>query len=375
MTLRPLLATLLLLAACPRRDNVGPPDPPGDPYPGREQSLRGLLLRELEIEVEEGYDIPTFDLAVPATAVSRQVGAVHIGVGPEELAYGTKGSVDRWPLLPLDADGMPLDEAKGKRLEMHLSDDLTAAWVFDEVSYRFPGCVVLDRAGGDNTYKTAALPLRMTALYIRDGERWVEVLEHLSYPQRIGDLVDHADGPVGGKLRNGVDPRARPMEAPIKVLQRALAVDLTDEERAQVFSSDPDALALWPDPEQELRGGAVTAAAGLATSFDAEQIAIESWRIGMSPDPTGGVGGGSIAWAAVTIKVDVPKVVGDDVTTVTLRLRATFVMERRTTNGVTTWQVVQSHVSSPVSAPALIGTIAPVGGGNGPPWQRACEGT
>jgi hypothetical protein len=365
----------LLLAACPRKDPPQPPELPGDPYPGREQSLRGLLLRELEIEVAESYDIPTFELAVPSTAVSSRVGAVHIGVGPEELAAGVKGSVDRWPLLPLDPDGNPLDEAMSKRLEMHLSDDLTAAWVFDEVSYRFPGCVVHDYETGLDTYKTATVPLRMTAVFIRDGERWVLVLEHLSYPQRIGELVADADKLTGSKLRNGVDPRAKQMEAPIKVLQRAVAVDTTPEERARVFSSDRAALALWPDPEQELRGGAVVEAAGLAAAFDAEKIELESWRIGMSPDPTGGVGGGSIAWAAVTLKLTARRVAGDDIETVPIRLRATFVLERRDVDGAPTWQVVQSHVSAPVSAPALIGTIAPVGGGNRPPWQRACDGT
>jgi len=370
-----VLATMLLLAACPRRDGAAPPEPPDDPYPGREQSLRGLLLRELEIEVQEGYDIPTFELAVPGTAVSSRVGAVHIGVGPEEVTAGVKGAVDRWPLLPLDLDGIPLDEVRSKRLEMHLSNDLTAAWVFDEISYRFPGCVVHDADGAEDFYKIATVPLRMTAVFVRDGERWVEVLEHLSYPQRIGELVAGADGLTGVKLRNGVDPRARPMEAPIKALQRAVAVDLSSEERARLFASDRGALALWPDPEQELRGGAVVEAAGLAASFDAEKIELESWRIGMSPDPTGGVGGGSIAWAAVTLKLTARRVAGDEIETVPLRLRATFVLERRDVDGAQVWQVVQSHVSAPVSAPALIGTIAPVGGGSGPPWQRACDGT
>ena len=58
-----------------------------------------------------------------------------------------------------------------------------------------------------------------------------------------------------------------------------------------------------------------------------------------------------------------------------LRLRATFVLQRYDVGGKQTWQVVQSHVSAPLSPAALIGTVAPVGGGQAPPWQRTCEGT
>lgn len=378
MTLRSaVLAISVLLAACPRGDAAGPPELPGDPYPGREQSLRGLLLRELEVEVVEGYTIPTFDLAVPGTAVSSRVGAVHVGVGPAELAAGIKGSVDRWPLLPLDLDGAPLDEAQSKRLEMHLSEDLTAAWVFDEVSYRFPGCVVTGRDGALDTYKIATVPLRLTAVFVRDGERWVQVLEHLSYPQRVADLIAGASEfkPPGPALRNGLDPRAKPMTVPKELVQRAIAVDLGAEERTRIFASDRDALAIWPDPEHELRGGSVVSSVSLAEAFDATKTELKSYRMGMSPDPTGGVGGGSVAWAAITFELTARRVTDEgDVIPVKLDLRASYVMERREVDGTPTWQLVQSHVSSPVSAPALIGTFAPVGGGR-PPWQRECEGT
>ncbi len=371
---------LLALAGCPNRGQVGGNEPPGDPYPGREQSLRGLLLRELEIEMIEGYDLPTFETAVPPTAVSSKVGAVHLGVGPDDITAGKLLSIDRWPLLPLDDSGFRLDDARSKHLEMKLSSDLTAAWVADEVSYRVPGC----RAGEDD-YKSAVLPLRLTAVFVRDGERWVEVLEHISYPQPVAELVDRATGrATGKKMRNGRDPRPAVQE-PIGVLQRALAVDLPDDERALLFASDHDALAMWPDPAHELRGSAVLSAASLTRSFDARTIKLETWRIGMSPDPTGGVGGGSLAWVAATLLLEIDRPHGDEVEKVKLRLRGTFVLERRSLEGGPRWQIVQSHVSAPVDDPVLISAIS--GSGSQlpddedadeeavvPPWEQDCGG-
>jgi hypothetical protein len=362
-----------LCAGCPGNRRGGAAEPPGDPYPGREQSLSGILLRELEVEVLEGLDLPTFETAVPPTAVSSRVGAVHIGVGPDDVTSprpGSSGQVDRWPLLPVDEVGGRLDVAESKRLEMHLARDLTAAWTVDEVSYRIPGCL-----GRDGAYKVAVVPLRMTTLYVRDGERWVAVLEHLSYPQRIAELVERADKPRGKKLFNGRDPRPE-IEGPIAVLRRAIDPDLGDEERAVVFASGRDALAIWPDPEQELRRGAVLSGASLGQVLDATSIELESWRVGMSPDPTGGVGGGSVAWLAGTLEVHARRADGDSVAAVPLRLRATFVLEQREVAGAMRWQVVQSHVSAPIDDTALMAAVMGTSAveGDSAPWQRPCEG-
>jgi hypothetical protein len=364
-------------AACSGGSNGGRVEPPSDPYPGREQSLSGVLLRELEVEVLEGYDLPTFETAVPATAVSSRVGAVHIGVGPEDVEIGrqgTQGSIDRWPLLPVDELGGRLDEVESKRLEMHLARDLTTAWTFDEISYRIPGCV--DRDGG---YKTIVIPLRVTSLFVRDGERWVAVLEHISYPQRISELVERADGPVGEKLGQRRDPRPE-IAAPIAALQRAIDPAITDADRALLWASTDDALALWPDPDQELRRGAVVSGASLAQAFDAASVELESWRFGMSPDPNGGVSGGSVAWVAATLKVGARRDRGDVTETVPLRLRASFVLEQRTVDvgggSALQWQVVQAHVSSPVDDPILMARSVGESAASGPPtWQRPCEGT
>lgn len=369
-----LVAALAVLAGCPPERRAAGPEVPGDPYPGREQSLRGVLVRELEVEVLEGYDLPSFDTVVPPTAVSSRVGGVHVGVGPDDVSYpdvGTPASVDRWPLLPADELGGRLDEVESKRLELHLARDLSAAWVVDEVSYRVPGCVARD--GG---YKTIVIPLRMTALFVRDGERWVPVLEHLSYPQRIATLVDEAGKPRGKRLRNGRDPRPE-VDAPLAAVRRAVDPALPPAERARLFASGEDALALWPDPQQELRAGAVLGGASLATAFDAAAIEVERWRVGMSPDPTGGVGPGSVAWVAATLRVDARRARGDDVEVVPLRLRGTFVLERRAVDGGEQWQIVQSHVSAPLDDRELLETVLGPSAilGDAPPWRRPCEGS
>lgn len=360
-----IFAAVALGAGCPQKTHE-PVAPPSDPYPGREQSLMGLLRRDLEVEVLEGYDLPTFETAVPATAVSSRVGAVHIGVGPDDVTAGVVTSVDRWPLLPVDDIGARLDHVESKRLEMHLARDLTAAWTFDEISYRIPGCL-----GKDGQYKETVIPLRMTSLYVRDGERWVSVLEHISYPQRTADLVERAGKVAVGKhLRNGEDLRPE-IKAPLQAVVRAIDPALSPADRAALFSADDDALALWPDPNDELRQGAILDAATLATTFDAAKIKLESWRVAMSPDPTGGVGAGSVAWVAGTLLVDARRPRGDDVENVTLRLRATFVLEKRDGR----WQIVQSDVSAPIDDDALLrAVLGDSGGGDTQPWQRTCEG-
>jgi ketosteroid isomerase-like protein len=354
-----------LCAGCPRKGGDGTVEPPSDPYPGREQSVRGLLLRDLEIEVLDGYDLPTFETAVPATAVSSRVGAVHIGVGPGDITAGKVGSIDRWPLLPVDDIGERLDVAESKRLELHLSRDFSVAWTFDEISYRIPGCL-----GRDGAYKQVVIPLRMTQVYVRDGERWVPVLEHLSYPQRTAALVDRVGGLLGKKMRNGRDPRPE-VDAPLQAIVHALDPAITQAQRDAAFSSADDALAMWPDPNDELRRSAVVNGASLAAVYDATKVTVESWRIGMSPDPTGGVGGGSVAWMAATLRVDGRRAHGDAVEAAPLRLRATFVLEQRDGH----WEIVQSHVSSPIEDDALLAAVlGSAASGDTPAWQRPCDG-
>ncbi len=366
------VAVAFAAAGCPGKKQAGPVALPGDPDPGREGNLRGLLTRELEIEVLEGYESPTFETEVPWSAVSARVGGVHVGVGPDDLEAGRGRTVDRWPLLPVDDIGGRLDEVRSKRLELHLSEDLSAAWIADEVSYRVPGCLARD-----GTYKTSVVPLRLTGLFVRDGERWVQVMEHLSYPQRVSELVDGAEGLRGKKLRKALDPRPA-VRVPLDVVMRAVAANLPEPQRAQWFAADRQALALWPDPEQELRGSAVIGAASLARSFDARAVTLETWRVGMSPDPGGGVAEGSVAWVAGTLRVEVEREIDGKDAVIELRLRATFVLEHREdpAGGARRWQIVQSHVSSPVDDEALVGTVrgGQAGDGGALPWDRPCEG-
>jgi hypothetical protein len=357
------------LAACGGRGR-GPVPPPEDPDPGRQSNLAAILLRELEAEVLEGYATPTFDAAVPGTAVSARVGAVQLGVRPEDVYAAPLRPVERWP-LPVLIDGVRRDRVFSKRLDLRLAADLSAAWVVDELSYRVPGCTARD-----GTTRTAVIPLRFTALYVRDGERWVEVLEHVSYPRRVAELVEAAGPrPVGKAVRAGRDLRPEARE-PEQVVRRALAPELSDADRRLLFAADPGAVALWAGPEQELRGGVVLRGATLAQAFDAASVKVRQLRVGMSPDPAGGVGGGAVAWAAATLEVAARRVRGEAVETVPLRLRGTFVLERRLVDGERRWQIVQSHVSAPIDARALLTEAlgASAVAGDTWPWEHGCEG-
>src|SRR6185312_2240496 len=117
--------------------------------------------------------------------IDPKVGPARIGVGPGDILFGAEvreRASSRWPLRispPLKA------AVRSKRLDIHLSADkaASAAWTSDELSWRISFC-----------NRTAVIPLRITALYAHDGDRWVQVLEHLSFgrtptPSPDGQLV------------------------------------------------------------------------------------------------------------------------------------------------------------------------------------------
>jgi hypothetical protein len=299
-----------------------------------EQDRRLRLIAELQDEILSTYErdeLPDETPMIPPT-----VGPARIGVGPGDIYVGDDVKLrapSRWPLR---TDSATATAVRSKRLDIHLSADkqISAAWMSDEVSWRISTCG-----------RTSIIPLRMTALYAHDGDRWVQVFEHLSFgrvPEPIegvlfGREIASADVSKGGALRDD--------------LSRSLAALLSHQpDRVrQVVSFDPGhrgdddptrpapTLVIAPDPDGEWHDEEVVNA--LLVDTTAPPVAEERriGTVGRSVDTS------TIAYWVGNFVADLrprPGIAGGKV-----RLRGTFVFEKR----AGTWIVVQGHLSQPIA--------------------------
>jgi hypothetical protein len=169
---RALIGLAALAAGCP-----GPPPHPvtgSTDRPSRDEETR--LTRqydELQDDILTSYDRDE-PLEIATGMIDPRIGVVRIGAGPEDV-YLAGASASRWPI---EVDRLSRPEVRSKHLEIQIALDQTAGWMSDELSWRIRQC---DR--------TVVIPLRITALYARDGDRWVTVFEHLSFarPPNAGD--------------------------------------------------------------------------------------------------------------------------------------------------------------------------------------------
>ena len=157
---------LVLLMACQHAQ----PRPPsnvevaGTPVTDTEVERRQRMLAELQDDILSSYErdeLPDIDTEL----VDPKVGPARIGVGPGDVLFGPEvreRASSRWPIR---VDGSVKTAVRSKRLDVHLSADkpVSAAWMSDELSWRIIACG-----------RTAVVPLRITALYAHDGDRWVE---------------------------------------------------------------------------------------------------------------------------------------------------------------------------------------------------------
>jgi SnoaL-like domain len=342
-------AALIALAgvACGHRGPVETRRAVGDPFSGESSDETPVLRRELEAEVLESYERDDSQAGDDwQTAVDPALGIVHFGAGPADQVVTTHGTPPPH-LLPLGlhpgADDVrnPAcpENLRSKHLEIHLSQDAGTAWIADELS----ACVSV-------CGKQALIPLRLSAVYVRGGERWVLAAEHLSYPQTAAALIARGEA------------SARPLDPSISARQYGLilrddvaqaVVATVKADRDRLFATTPDALAWWPDLAHELRGPSITSGPSLTDAFDAASITPENARIGIGP--TNGGGAGTIAWWSGTILIRARRAaVGSAAPDVPVRLRATFVLEREADQ----WRIVQSHVSAPIEDAVLATQIA-----------------
>jgi len=334
-------ALLVLLAGCPA-PATKPQEPLKDTITVGEGDPRTQMVAQIQDDVLEAYerDDPP---ELRTDLVDSKIGGARIGVAPTDVFVGDElpKAGSRWPLA-VDRD---TTEARSKRLEIHLAQDISAAWTSDEVSWRIKMCG-----------RTAVIPLRITALYAHDGDRWVPVVEHVSYAR--APVQTREGGLVGTGVKSAVVSRDIADD-----LSGALNPVLSGAIRdPNVLSASPDALLLGPDVAAEWHGPATIDARLVELAKDGK-LAREDRRIGTIGRTAGTA---TIAYWVGNLVADVPARPG--LRAGKVRLRGTFVFEKRkiTTNTLgppdaqgrvkvtgtasfDRWVLVQGHVSAPIS--------------------------
>ena len=289
----------LVLAGCPAQ-RTPTTAPGGDAIAINERDLRAGMKAELEDEILTSYerDEPP---DVETAMLDPRIGPARIGVGPGDVLIGPElvRAPSRWPL---DVDPRTRTEARSKRLEVHLARDGSAAWAFDEISWRIPMCG-----------RTAAIPLRMTALFAREGDRWVQVFEHLSFGRIPAPSRD-------GRLRGAEIPSAVSSSDLVDELSGVLAQGQFRATRnASVVSTGPEATIIGPDVNDEWHSVDV-----LASGLPALGLRAEDRRVGVVGRTPGTA---MVAYWIGNFVATLPARPG--IAAGKARLRGSFVFERR----------------------------------------------
>jgi hypothetical protein len=268
--------------------------------------------------------------------IDPQIGAARIGAGPGDvyIAGELARAPSRWPL---DVDRSTRTDVRSKRLEIHIALDQTAAWMADEASWRIETCG-----------RTAVIPLRITGLYARDGDRWVPVFEHLSFAWTPTPSDTAPPKPIktevaSGELRDELSG----------VLARGL---LRAPHDPLVTAQDRSALVLGPDVADEWYAEHVMRAQVPAGRLEDRRVGL----VGRNPDTA------TIAYWIGNYTADVPARPGFAAGKVVMRVTHVFEKRRpapatescaasrdrdrdRERNASCRWQLVQTHMSQPIS--------------------------
>ena len=364
------VAALIALAAC-----GSPPPPPKRPdlppsFGESDEVRRKRLASDVEDDILSSYErdeLPDIDTPL----IPPNVGPARIGAGPGDVLFGDEvrqRSSSRWPLF---VSPSIKTLARSKHLDVHLATDanrqVPAAWLSDEISWRIDVCG-----------HTATIPLRLTALYAHDGDRWVQVFEHLSFarlPQPYPALETNGPNELRGspmtkKGENSIADR-RLADELSGVLQALFSRNAN--RIAGVVSVDPQHLAeddvrlpaptlvLPPDPDGEWHGDQDVAR--LASLVDGT-LRAEDRRVGtIGPS----VAKSTVAYWVGNFVADLSARPG--IPAGKVRLRGTFVFEKRSGH----WVVVQGHLSEPIDDWALASFVFGTSLLSEKPLQLSCE--
>ncbi len=328
MTRAPLLLLLLLaLAACPRSGtkSTAVVEAPAASEP--EATRRRRLIAELQDEVLVSYERDELP-EVETLLIDPQVGPARIGVGPGDVylaeEVGRLAST-RWPLQIAPGTKTTV---RSKRLRIHLSSDrqVSAAWTSDELSWRITMC---DR--------TAVIPVRVTALYARDGDRWVQIFEHLSFGRTPQPT---ADGQLRGKAipeavvdRDIADALSRSLNSLISAEATRVKLSLAAPTKSDDPMKPAPPFILGPAPDAEWEGPEVQ-----SVRIVDGKLVLDRPRVGT----IGRVDKATVAYWVGNLVADLSHHPGTPASKVLLR--GSFVFEMRDDK----WVIVQGHISQPI---------------------------
>lgn len=315
--MRPLLAVACVLVlgcggATKTQDTAATVDPLQDVGAGIIE-----LRRDLESTVLENYShLSLGNLEAYADSIAREGPIALIGPRPSDLIVAGPRSRDRRLFSERDV------QIYSKNLEMHLSEDGASAWVADELSYRVP-----------HENKQAALSLRYSAVFERRVGRWVMVAEHLSYPVAVDRVVGLARGERFPKLSKMGKNLSDSTETVASIARRIHVGDA--DYRKTHFSAAQSSLHWLPGPAGEFRGEAIWKAPRLIEYFGGTA---STQRTGIVASVTASE---SIAWVAEQVFLRVRAYDEEFI----VPIRGLYVFEKTGNQ----WQVVQSHLSVPLS--------------------------
>ena len=320
-----MLVLVLLCIAC--RPDRRPVKVQGPASSGIETDL-GLdeLRKSLESTVLENYVQLTYgniEAFLDRVAVEGEV--QFIGVTPGDVLVGVNP-----PGLREDRRLYRRRRLRilSKNLDVHLSQDGSVGWVYDEVSYR------VEYMG-----REASIPIRSTSLYLRDVERWVLAAGHLSYGVPIGELISVV---ARGNFRKGASIKTE--QGPSKELSASLVGIvgrfINGSATEALYHGDESALLLLPGPEQEYHGEECLDAPPLSKTIGEDAtVAVKNYRVQLSSSRR-------VAWLVANLSAR-----GDfNGDLLEIPLRGSFVLEQR---GEGDWLIAQAHISAPFSESEL----------------------
>lgn len=319
------------------------------------------LRRDLETTVLENYlQLTVGNMEAYADGIARDREITILGTGPGDAVTGTGAAAscaggpgggrlckitdDRLPLrsdIQCGADSL-CPTVYSKNLELHLSQDGSVAWILDELSYRLP-----------HQGREAAVPLRFTAVLVRDADRWLMVMEHLSYPLPTEVIQELAA--TGALVSPSALPPQQESEVRARLLVRHVLRRLTANAEAMRYLARMAAekserlgrawvyeqrALLWPDPRQEFQDTAFYEAPSLADVFGGMRITIPAGEVRLFLSESG-----SVAWLAFNVRAT--RTGGKDPVTIGMRATAVFELD------VDDWNLMQLHVSVPITPEQL----------------------
>ncbi len=320
-----LLVVVLAVAACPGNkpvtklpaatNNNGDSD--GDGAPNR--------IREVEATVLENYRLfAAGSSASYAQGIARDRPVAIAGITPNTILVG------EWP-DGIEKDRRPYQGRSvrifSKNLDVRVADNPSVSWVSDELSYRIP-------------YKgrEASVPIRFSGVYVRDIDRWLLVMEHMSYALPARELVGKAERNELSILPPIPKQRGKGRSKAVDELKLVVEKSLRRWHKpgvpiSELVAADTDVLIMWPDADAEYRGLAASAAPKLVEVFgDGATLTSSQYRVFIG-------GGETVAWAIANHTVRLPQ-------KHTIDVRATYVLEMR--GDQKKWYIVQAHASVPL---------------------------